>query len=105
MIENANNNDVAVFNVIASPLNMYVNTVNTVMPHTNATNLPGQNNPSNPDIEFSVAYINIYVIGMPSNAIKNLYFFHSGHTIGPFNCIQTNICPNKNNNIEKVINL
>ena len=45
--------------VIASPANAYVNMVNIVIPHTNPTNLPGQNNPSNPVTVSRVASINI----------------------------------------------
>ena len=82
----------------------YVNIVKTVIPQQNATNLPGQNNPPNPEIVLCVASINIYVIGTPNNAIANLYFFQAGHNIGPLSCIHTTICPNENNNIEIKIN-
>ena len=78
--------------------------VNTVIPHTNATNLPGQNSPWNPDIVYWVADIKIYVIGTPNKANKNLYFLNDGHNIGPFNCIHTTEWPAINNNIENVIN-
>lgn len=103
-MENANINDVAVFKLTASPLNMYVNNVNIVIPQTNATNLPGQKLPSNPAIVSLVASMNIYVIGTPSTANANLYFFNTGHNIGPFSCIHTTACPAINNNIENVIN-
>ena len=71
IIENANTNDVAVFKLTDSPLNIYVNNVNIVIPQTNATNLPGQKLPSNPAIVSLVASINIYVIGTPNTANAN----------------------------------
>ncbi len=83
MMQDANINDTAVFNVIPSPLNIYVINVNINIPETNDANLPGQNNPSNPDTASLVASMKIYVIGNPNKINSNLYFLAQGHIKGP----------------------
>ena len=82
-MQDANVKETAVFNVIPSPLKKYVNAVNIIIPETKDANLPGQNNPSNPDTANLVASIKIYVIGNPNKINSNLYFLAHGHTKGP----------------------
>ena len=89
MIHEANVKDTAVFNVTPSPLNMYVIKVNIIIPDTNDKNLPGQNNPSNPETAILVASIKRYVIGIPQNNKSSLYFFAQSQINGPLTCIQT----------------
>jgi len=82
-MQEANVNETAVFNVIPSPLKKYVNAVNIIIPETNDTNLPGQNNPSNPVTVNRVPSMKIYVIGIPTSVNANLYFLAQSHIKGP----------------------
>ena len=83
MIPIAKSKDTIVFILIPSLQNIYVNTLKIIIPETNDTNLPGQNNPSNPLTANLVASMKRYVIGIPHNINNNLYFLAHGHMIGP----------------------
>jgi len=72
MRADANNKEIDVFKLIASPLNTYVIMVNTMMPATNDVNRPGQNCPSYPDTAYRVASMKAHVIGTPNNINANL---------------------------------
>ena len=91
---NANVNDIAVFTLIGSDLNRYVNMLNIIIPAVNEMNLPGQNIPSKPFTADSVAFMKIQVIGMPNNISNHLTSLAHDHNKGPFNCIHTSIWPN-----------
>jgi|TARA_R100000479_G_C6317078_1_gene176245 hypothetical protein len=104
MIDDANTNETKVFNEIPSLQKNHVSIVKHIIPETNDANLPGQNNPSNPDTASLVASIKIYVIGIPNNVNANLYFFAQGQMIGPLTCIHTNDWPTVNSMIAKIIN-
>ena len=82
-IRNANINDIIVLIVIGSDLNIYVNTLNTNIPHTKEMNRVGQNSPLNPLTEIAVASMNTHDTGIPNNINKYLYCLAQGHRMDP----------------------
>jgi hypothetical protein len=82
-MENANINDIIVLIVIGSDLNIYVNTLNTNIPHTKEMNRVGQNSPLNPLTAIAVASMNTQDTGIPNNINRYLYCLAQGHRMDP----------------------
>lgn len=70
-----------VFSVIDSPITIYVNAVNAIIPTPNEMSLGGHNNPSKCKTKYLVAIMNIYDnIVPPKNDTNNGLFLNQGHT-------------------------